>query len=94
MIVASKEDLRKAVEVLKAHDRYNAAYVLEEALERFVFDDKHSEFVLQVKAVPTILEEAIEECCTTDCVKYSNGACPFKYDEKYKCYRIINHIEE
>lgn len=59
MIVATKQNLEKAVLLLKAHDELNAAYVLEDALNKFTFDSEHTEFRLEVVALPNLLECAI-----------------------------------
>lgn len=94
MIVATKQNLEKAVLLLKAHDELNAAYVLEDALNKFTFDSEHTEFRLEVVALPNLLECAIDECCTSFCARFREGSCPFGTEDKHKCYIIERWINE
>lgn len=94
MYVATKNELLQAVECLKQHNLINAAYVLDEAVLRHQFDEKHDMHVLQVVKVPSVLDNAISANCNSDCAKFRSRDCPYRSDEKYKCYRISIYLNE
>lgn len=105
MIVTDIKELNQVVEYLKSAASQkqdlglqmalvNVSCVLEQAIEEHVEDDQHPHLYLSIAKVPTLMDWAIAECCTTDCVHVIQGTCPFLKDEKYKCPRIEECLSE
>ena len=40
-----------------------------------------------------LYEKAIGSACTTDCLQYRQGTCPFRWNMKLECSRFIVHYE-
>lgn len=91
----NKNALDRAILLLRAHEQYDMAYALEEAIKEHEFDEMHRLFQFELVNVPTLIERAVSAECTTDCAKFRDGSCPFySYAEKErKCYRIQFYIE-
>jgi hypothetical protein len=72
----------------------NVSCVLEQAIEEHVEDDQHPHLYLNIVKAPTLMDRAIAERCTTDCIHVLQGTCPYMKDEKYKCPRIEEYLSE
>lgn len=67
----------------------NVSCVLEQALENHNEDDQHPYLCLEIVKAKNLLDQAVYECCTTDCLHFCSGTCPFPAVEgKYKCPTI------
>lgn len=105
MNVTGKEDIEQVVKYLKeAADNekdwqkrsalVNVSCVLEQALEKHHEDDRHPHLYLEIIKAENILDQAVDECCTTDCIHFRNGTCPFPATEgKYKCPTIERYLD-
>lgn len=71
----------------------NVSHVLQQAISAGGFDAEHDAYVLQVIKLPNAIDYAIEKCCSTDCVQYRLGVCPYVYSDKYACIRIKTYME-
>lgn len=92
----NKNALDRAILLLRAHEQYDIAYAIEEAINEHDFDESHRLFQFELVNVPTLIERAVSASCTTDCVKFCDGSCPFySYSEmERKCYRIQFFIQK
>lgn len=68
--------------------------VLEQAIEEHKEDKQLHNFYLSVVKAPSLLDQAIDVCCTTDCCHVIQGLCPFFRNEKYNCPRIMEYLSE
>lgn len=71
----------------------NVANVLKQAIEKGNFDEEHDAYILHVVKLPNLMDEAIEECCRTECYKYRMGICPYVLKDKDNCIRIKRYLE-
>lgn len=105
MIVTDIKELKYTVEYLKSAANQeqdwnlrsaliNVSYVLEQAIEEHVEDDQYPHLYLNIVKAPTLMDRAIAECCTTDCIHVLQGTCPFMKGEKYKCPIIVECLSE
>ena len=106
MNVTLKSDLEKVVAYLKtAADQeqdyrergalINVACVLEQALENHQEDEQHPHLYLEIAKAPNLLDSAINDRCTTDCVHVCQGTCPFTTNEdKCRCPRISQYLDD
>lgn len=101
MNVTDKEQIERVVEHLRVSSEsekdytlrsaiINVCSVLEQAIELYEdWDDQHPHVMLELLKVQTIFDTAIEVCCTTDCIYYQKGTCPYIFmKDKEKCQRI------
>lgn len=105
MNVTRKEDIKQAVKFLKdaAENEedwrkrsvlVNVSQVLEQALEKYHEDEQHPHLYLEIVKAKNLLDQAIDDCCTTDCIHVRNGTCPFpRTEEKYKCPTIERYLD-
>ena len=105
MNVTRKEDIEQAVKFLKdaAENEedwrkrsalVNVSQVLEQALEKYHEDEQHPHLYLEIVKAKNLLDQAIDDCCTTDCIHVRNGTCPFpRTEEKYKCPTIERYLD-
>lgn len=105
MIVTYINELKQVAEYLKSEASQeldlglqmalvNVSCVLEQAIEEHVEDDQHPHLYLNIVKAPTLMDRAIAECCTTDCIHVLQGTCPYMKDEKYKCPIIVECLSE
>ena len=106
MNVTLKSDLEKVVAYLKtAADQeqdyrergalVNVACVLEQALENHQEDEQHPHLYLEIAKAPNLLDSAINDSCTCDCIFFCQGTCPFlTADEKQSCPRILKYLKD
>ena len=105
MIVTDIKELKQVAEYLKSAANQeqvlglqmalvNVSCVLEQAIEEHIEDDQHPHLYLNIAKAPTLMDLAIAECCTTDCIHVIQGTCPFLKDEKHKCPRIEGYLSE
>lgn len=40
------------------------------------------------------LKKAVRKSCTTDCVRYAAGTCPFSYSERGMCSRVKRFMKK
>ena len=104
MNVTEKRQIEKVVEFLKsaaeqeqdAQQRsalVNVSCTLELALDDHQEDAMHPHVYLKIVKAPTLLDQAIGECCTTECTHVRNGSCPFwKPDDKRRCPQIADYL--
>lgn len=64
-----------------------------EDLESFVVPEAQSirvleKYILSEAADESIYDQAATESCTTDCLQYRQGTCPFRYHVKMGCLRF------
>lgn len=72
----------------------NVSCVLKQALENHNEDDLHSHLCLEIVKAKNLLDKAIDDCCTTDCIHVRNGTCPSpRTEEKYKCPTIERYLD-
>lgn len=72
----------------------NVYSALEQALESHIEDKHHPHLLLEIVKAETIMDHAIKESCTTDCIRLSQGTCPYlTISQKYKCPRISQCLE-
>lgn len=72
----------------------NVYSALEQALESHIEDKHHPHLLLEIVKAETIMDHAIKESCTTDCIRLSQGTCPYlTISQKYKCPRIYQCLE-
>lgn len=62
-------------------------------LESFVVPEAQSirimeKYLLSEAADESIYDQASTESCTTDCVQYRQGTCPYRYNAKISCMRF------
>ena len=62
-------------------------------LESFVIPEAQAirtmeKYLLSEAADESIYDQAATESCTTDCVQYRQGTCPFRYNAKISCMRF------
>ena len=73
----------------------NVCSVLEQAVELYEEDDLHPHLLLEIVKAPTILDQAIQECCTTECIHARKGVCQYLSEkEKQKCQRVAAFLCE
>ena len=105
MIVTDIKELNQVVEYLKSAANQeldlglqmalvNVSCVLEQAIEEHVEDDQHPHLYLNIVKASNLLDQAMDDCCTTDCIHVIQGTCPFLKDEKHKCPRIAAYLTE
>ena len=105
MIVTDINELKYAAEYLKSAAEQeqdwdlrsalvNVSCVLEQAIEEHVEDDQHPHLYLNIVKSSNLLDQAIGDCCTTDCIHVLQGMCPYMKDEKYKCPIIAEYLSE
>ena len=105
MIVTDIKKLKHAAEYLKSAAEQeqdwklrgaliNVSCVLEQAIEEHVEDDQHPHLYLNIVKASNLLDQAMDDCCTADCIHVVQGTCPFLKDEKYKCPRIEEYLSE
>lgn len=106
MNVTQKSDFEKVVAFLKSaiereqdyRDRsalINVSCVLEQALEQFSDDEEHPHLYLEIVKAPNLLDSAINDSCTNDCLLFGQGTCPFlTADEKQSCPRIWKYLKD
>lgn len=106
MNVTLKSDLEKVVAYLKTaankeqdyRERgalVNVACVLEQALENHQEDEQHPHLYLEIAKAPNLLDSAINDSCTTDCVHVCQGTCPFTTNEdKCRSPRISQYLDD
>lgn len=106
MNVTLKSDLEKVVAYLKtAADQeqdyrergalINVACVLEQALEKHEEDSLHPHLYLEIAKAPNLLDSAINDSCTCDCILFGQGTCSFlTADEKQSCPRIWEYLTD
>lgn len=105
MNITQKSDLEKVVAFLKSASEQeqdyrlraslvNVACVLEQSLECHCEDEQHPHLYLEIKKAPNLLDSAMDNCCTTECVHVCQGTCPFLTTEKkHHCPRIAQYLE-
>lgn len=64
-----------------------------EELESFVVPEAQSirivdKYILSNPSEVSIYDQAATESCTTDCIQYRQGTCPFRYNAKMSCLRF------
>lgn len=106
MNVTLKNDIEKVVGYLKSafeqEEDYqqraalgNVVCVLEQALEKHQEDEQHPHLYLEIVKAPNLLDCAINDSCTTDCVHVCQGTCPFTTNEdKCRCPRISQYLDD
>ena len=106
MNVTQKSDLEKMVAYLKKTAEQeqdyreraafiNVACVLEQALENHCEDEQHPHLYLEIVKAPNLLDSAINDSCTNDCLLFGQGTCPFlTADEKQSCPRIWKYLKD
>lgn len=106
MNVTLKSDLEKVVAYLKtAADQeqdyrergalVNVACVLEQAIGNHQEDELHPHLYLEIAKAPNLLDSAIKDSCTCDCILFCQGTCPFLMaDEKQSCPRIWKYLKD
>ena len=50
--------------------------------------DVPEKYILSPESEESIYDQAAIESCTTDCVQYRQGTCPFRYNAKMSCMRF------
>ena len=105
MNVTRKEDIEQAVKFLKAAAEneedwrkrsalVNVSQVLEQALEKYHEDEQHPHLCLEIVKAKNLLDQAIDDCCNTDCIHFCKGTCPFSsVDGKCKCPTIDRYLD-
>ena len=106
MNITLKSDLEKVVAHLKSAAEQeqdyrergaliNVACVLEQALENHQEDELHPHLYLEIAKAPNLLDSAINDCCTSDCILFCPGICPIlTADEKQSCPRIWKYLND
>lgn len=64
-----------------------------EDLESFVVPEAQSiriaeKYILSEASEESIYDQAAIESCTTDCLQYRQGTCPYRYNAKMSCLRF------
>lgn len=64
-----------------------------EDLESFVVPEAQSirvleKYILSGSPEESIYDQAAIESCTTDCLQYRQGTCPYRYNAKMSCLRF------
>lgn len=105
MNVTRKEEIEQAVKFLKAaadneedwrkrSALVNVSQVLEQALEKHHEDEQHPHLSLEIVKAKNLLDQAIDDCCNTDCIHFYKGTCPFpSVDGKCKCLTIDRYLD-
>ena len=105
MNVTRKEDIEQAVKFLKAAAEneedwrkrsalVNVSCVLEQALGEYHEDEQHPHLYLEIVKAKNLLDQAIDDCCNTDCIHFCKGTCPFpSVDGKCKCPTIDRYLD-
>lgn len=76
-----------------------------EDLEKFLLPESRAirimeKYLLSEAADESIYDKAATESCTTDCLQYRQGTCPYRYNVKMSCLRFkeaynrITHPDE
>lgn len=105
MVVTDINELKQVAEYLKSAANQeqdlglqmaliNVSCVLEQTIEEHVEDNQHPHLYLNIVKASNLLDQAMDDCCTTDCIHVLQGTCPFLKDEKYKCPRIEEYLTE
>ena len=104
MNVTRKEDIEQVVKFLKSSADneedwrkrsalVNVSQVLEQALEEYHEDEQHPYLYLEIVKAKNLLDQAIDDCCNTDCIHFCKGTCPFpSMDWKCKCPTIERYL--
>ena len=86
---ADKEEDRRLRSAL-----VNVSCVLEQALENHNEDDLHPHLYLEIVKAKNLLDQAIDDCCNTDCIHFCMGTCPFpSVKGKCKCPTIERYLD-
>lgn len=106
MNVTLKSELERVVGYLKSafeqEENYqqraalgNVACVLEQALENHQEDEQHPHLYLEIVKAPNLLDSAIDDSCSCDCILFCQGTCPFHTaEEKKSCPRIWKYLKD
>ena len=70
----------------------NVGCILEQAIEKHEEDNQYLHLYLEIVKASNLTDQAIDECCTTDCIHVRQGTCPFLMSEKDSCPRIIEYL--
>ncbi len=70
----------------------NVGCVLEQAIEAHEEDGQHPHLFLEIAKASNLIDQAINECCTTDCIHVRQGTCPFLRKEKDQCPTIVEYL--
>ena len=106
MVVTDKKDIERVVSYLKKaaeqEDDYqmrgsmiNVCSTLEQAIENYYEDEQHPHLYLASIKAPNLLDSAISDSCSVDCILFCQGTCPFlTANEKLSCPRIWKYLKD
>lgn len=106
MVVTDKKDIERVVSYLKKaaeqEDDYqmrssmiNVCSTLEQAIENYHEDEQHPHLYLAIVKSPNLLDIAINDSCSYDCILFCQGTCPFLTpNEKQSCPRIWKYLND
>lgn len=62
--------------------------LIKKLLPGLFYRNASEKYILSVRAQESIYDQAAAESCTTDCLQYRQGRCPYRYNAKMNCLRF------